>query len=159
MIRAVTTFFGVGLLPMAPGTFGSLAALPFGLLLTVWGGPLALMLGAGCVFLLGLWATERHTKGGGDHDPSEIVIDEVVGQWIAMAPLAMNIGFFGGDLFIDLFVNLGLSFVLFRVFDITKPFPVSRADRMATPMGVMLDDVLAGIMAAIGLTALVAIFS
>lgn len=159
MIRAITTFFWIGLLPMAPGTLGSFAALPCGFLLVVFGGPFALMMAAGVVFVVGLWATDKETAGAADHDPGHIVIDEVVGQWIALAPLAMKIGFFGGDIFIDLFVNLGLAFLLFRIFDIIKPFPVSWADRMHTPLGVMLDDVIAGIMAAVSVILLVQVFT
>ncbi len=84
------TFFGVGHLRPAPGTWGSLAALPFGWALHALGGTLLLLIGIITVFALGWWATALETKGKDDHDPSEIVIDEVAGQWIALLPLSLG---------------------------------------------------------------------
>ena len=78
-----------------------------------------------------------------DHDPSEIVIDEVAGQWIALLPLAIWPLPFDSAAVYYLF-----GFVAFRIFDITKPGLVGWADRLVGPLGVMLDDVIAGVMAA-----------
>lgn len=143
MSKLIATFFFVGLAPFAPGTFGSLAALPFGWLLAQ-SGPIALLLGVAGSFAIGCWATAAETAGSANHDPGEIVIDEVAGQWLALLPLAFGVTLPGGTLSM-----LAAGFVLFRLFDILKPFPVSWADNMNTPLGVMLDDILAGLLAAL----------
>lgn len=145
MSKFIATFGYVGLFPFAPGTAGSLAALPFGLALLALGGASALLAGAVFAFGLGWWATGAMTAGLADHDPSEIVIDEVAGQWLALLPLATLPALWTTNAM----VALAAGFVLFRLFDITKPFPVSWADNMTTPFGVMFDDILAGLMAAI----------
>lgn len=146
MIRAITSLLGVGLIPRAPGTWGSLVALPVGFILALLG-PFVLLTATGIAFGIGWWATDRLTDGMDDHDPSEVVVDELVGQWITLVPLSMGIGIGIGDPTYDIPLNLLMAFCLFRLFDITKPFPVSYFDRIATPLGVMLDDVAAGIMA------------
>ncbi len=153
MSRMITTFFGAGLAPVAPGTFGSLAALPTGYGLHVLGGPVLLSLGVVLAFFVGLWATKVETAGKDDHDPSEIVIDEVAGQWIALMPLSIGLSMAGAAPHVFPWPGWVGAFVMFRLFDIWKPWPVSWADRKETPVGVMLDDVLAGVMAAIVVTA------
>ena len=152
MIRVFSTFFGAGLLPIAPGTWGSLVALPLGFLLHYGGGFPFLLAATIIIFALGLWATDKATAGKEDHDPSEIVIDEVVGQWIALMPLSFGLWHQGFEPSVFPWPGWVGAFVLFRVFDVWKPWPVSWADNMHTPLGVMLDDVLAGIMAAIVVT-------
>jgi phosphatidylglycerophosphatase A len=148
MSRLIATFGYVGLLRPAPGTWGSLAALPL-----AWGlhglGGFPLLAGATVLlFFVGLRATARLTAGEADPDRSEIVVDEVVGQWIALWPLSA--GLWHADAAPWTFPWPGWvgGFLMFRIFDIWKPWPVSRADAMPTPLGVMLDDVLAGLMAA-----------
>lgn len=147
LTRFITTFGGAGLLPKAPGTWGSLAALPFAYLLHMLGGFPLLVIASLCVFALGWWATAKETAGQTDHDPSEIVIDEVAGQWIAL--WALSAGLWFSDPASTLFPWPGVigGFLLFRLFDIAKPWPVSRFDRMTTSFGVMMDDVAAGLMA------------
>ncbi|MEM6696720.1 MAG: phosphatidylglycerophosphatase A, partial [Pseudomonadota bacterium] len=88
--RAISQVFGVGLIKPAPGTWGSLVALPLAYLLHLAGGPVLLVVAIICAFILGLWATATTTRGLEDHDPSEIVIDEVVGQWIALLPVSLG---------------------------------------------------------------------
>lgn len=149
MIRIITTFFGAGLLPKAPGTWGSLVALPIGWLLHGLGGPFLLAVAAIFAFVLGLWATKIETQGSDDHDPSSIVIDEVVGIWIALLPLSLGMWMNDQPQWLFPYPGWITAFLAFRLFDIWKPWPVGWADRMHTPMGVMLDDVIAGIMAAI----------
>ncbi len=134
----IATFFLVGRLPRAPGTFGSLAALPILYLLHVHWGAIAVGLFAGTVAILGTWATAAYLRGTEESDPGSIVIDEVLGQAIAVlvlsaAPLPYLFGF-----------------VLFRIFDIVKPWPANIIDaRMKSAAGVMLDDVVAGIYAGV----------
>ena len=145
MMRFISTWFGVGLMKPAPGTWGSFAALPCAWALHVLGGFPLLVVATIAIFFLGWWTTHGATLGAADHDPSEIVIDEVAGQWLALLPLATLPALWTTNAM----AALAAGFVLFRLFDITKPFPVSWADNMTTPFGVMFDDILAGLMAAI----------
>lgn len=152
MSRIVATFFYVGYLKPAPGTWGSLAALPVAFLLHGLGGFPALATATAVAFLLGTWATGRETEGSPDKDPSEIVIDEVVGMWIALWPLSAGLWLGGAEPWVFPWPGWVGAFVLFRLFDIWKPGPVGWADRQPGAMGVMLDDVIAGAMAAVVVT-------
>lgn len=131
-VAFIATWFGSGLLPKAPGTWGSLAALPPALLIVHYGGTEVLALGALVAFALGLWAADRYAKAEGKADPSQIVIDEVAAQWLVLAiapqtPLAW-----------------AAAFLCFRFFDVVKPWPVSLADRkIKGGFGIMLDDIVA----------------
>lgn len=101
-------------------------------------GPYGLWLATAAVFLIGVWASESFTRRTARKDPGIIVIDEVAGQWLALAAAPLDpFYYFAG-------------FVLFRVADITKPWPASWADRkLDDGLGVMLDDIFAGLYAAI----------
>ncbi len=156
MTRLIATFFYVGYLRPAPGTWGSLAALPVGWLLYSVGGLWAILIGIISAFGLGWWATIAETKGQEDHDPSEIVIDEVAGQWIALLPVFYGASMMGVSV-TALWPGWIASFVLFRLFDITKPWIIGHADRRGDALGVMLDDIYAGIFAAIGTIAVAAL--
>ncbi|WP_338548176.1 phosphatidylglycerophosphatase A family protein [Roseovarius phycicola] len=149
----IATAFCVGHLRPASGTWGSFAALPGGWLLHVLGGPVLLVAATLLAFALGWWATALETKGKEDHDPSEIVIDEVVGQWIAILPLSIGATHAGAAI-TALWPGWIAAFILFRFFDITKLGPIGWADRRNDALGVMLDDVIAGVFAAIGVLAL-----
>jgi phosphatidylglycerophosphatase A len=128
----LATWFGVGLLPKAPGTWGSLAALPFAWVIHREAGPLALAVAAAILFLIGWWASESYVRLSGDKDPQAVVIDEVAAQWLVLAVAPLS------------FWHFAAGFVFFRAADIIKPFPASWAER-ALPggLGVMADDVLA----------------
>ncbi|MEM9550997.1 MAG: phosphatidylglycerophosphatase A [Pseudomonadota bacterium] len=154
---AIATVAGVGYLRPAPGTWGSLAALPLAWGLHVAGGFPALALASLLAFAAGWWATVQMTAGASDHDPSEIVVDEVVGQWIALLALSWPAWTMQIDI-LRLWPGWIAAFVLFRLFDILKPGPVGWADRRNDPLGVMLDDVIAGALAAIGVVALAGIW-
>ncbi|WP_294621527.1 phosphatidylglycerophosphatase A [uncultured Roseovarius sp.] len=147
--RSIATFFYVGHLRPAPGTWGSLAAIPVAWGLHALGGPILLTLGVILSFALGWWATALETKGKSDHDPSEIVIDEVAGQWLAFLPVSIGAAHTGAAL-TALWPGWITAFVLFRLFDIWKPGPVGWADRRGDALGVMLDDIIAGVFAALG---------
>jgi phosphatidylglycerophosphatase A len=136
----LATWFGCGLMHPAPGTWGTLGGLPLGLILLVLGGKIALGIGLLMVIIIGFWAITKFEAMTGEHDSGIIVIDEVAGLWIALAAATL-----------EPFSILG-AFVLFRFFDILKPWPVSYFDRMGGAKGVMLDDIMAGIYAAIVLT-------
>jgi phosphatidylglycerophosphatase A len=148
MNTLIATFGYVGYMRPASGTWGSAAAIPFAWLIFLFGGWFLLAASAIIVFLLGWWATKAHIAGGDNHDPSEVVIDEVVGQWIALIPIAIGAGPAGVN-FWALWPGILTAFFAFRLFDIWKPGPIGWADRRGDALGVMLDDVFAGIAAAI----------
>ena len=128
---------GIGFIPIASGTFGSLAGLMIGYLLNLLSYNLFFLF-IPTLFILGVIASNTYQKMTGEKDSSVIVIDEVVGQLIAMMFVMDNI------------VLVFISFIIFRIFDILKPWPASYADKkMSDGFGVMLDDVFAGIYAAI----------
>jgi len=157
MTRLIATFFYVGYIRPAPGTWGSLAALPFAWIIITISGGYGLILTSIMAYALGLWATKVETAGTDNHDPSEIVIDEVAGQWIALLPVAFGAAMMGIDT-LQLWPGWIAAFALFRLFDITKPSLVGWADKRDDATGVMLDDVIAGIFAAIGVIVLGALY-
>ncbi|GFE66891.1 phosphatidylglycerophosphatase A family protein [Litoreibacter roseus] len=148
MIRAIATVGYVGLIKPAPGTWGSLAAIPLAWLVFLAGGWLALAVGCVASFAIGWWATLKLTQSGTDKDPSYIVIDELAGQWIALLPVAIGATHAQAG-FWQLWPGVVTAFIAFRLFDIWKPGPVGWADRRGDALGVMLDDVIAGFGAAL----------
>lgn len=143
----IATWFGSGLLPKIPGTWGSAAALPFAWGIMWFGGPKVLLVCAIVAFVVGIWAAGMYSKHSGIKDAGPIVIDEVAGQWLTLIPAGLD-----PVLFL-------IGFFLFRAADILKPWPANWADReLSGGLGVMLDDVFAGIYAAIGLQAFIWVF-
>jgi phosphatidylglycerophosphatase A len=139
----IATGLGVGLLPKAPGTWASLAALPLGWLICSWGGAIALGLAAVGVFIVGWWASEATARASRAHDPGFVVIDEIAAQLVVLlaAPLKWPLYL--------------AAFLLFRLFDIWKPFPVNWLDRhLKGGIGIMLDDMAAAIYALLVLIAI-----
>jgi phosphatidylglycerophosphatase A len=157
MMRLIVTFGGVGLLRPAPGTWGSAAAIPAAWVLHGLLGFPGLAIATLLAFALGWWATAVYTAQTGKHDPSEVVIDEVVGQWIALWPLSAGLWHAGVDPWVFPYPGWVGAFIMFRLFDIWKPGPVGWADRRADPFGVMVDDVIAGLMAALVVAAAAAV--
>ncbi|TRD15719.1 phosphatidylglycerophosphatase A family protein [Palleronia caenipelagi] len=151
--RAVATFGYVGLLRPAPGTWGSLAALPVFWLLHALGGPVLVLLAIALVTGIGLWSIRLEGARTGVKDASEIVIDEVAGQWIALLPVSLGAAHVSMEI-TALWPGWIAAFVLFRAFDIRKPGPVGWADRRPGALGVMLDDLIAGVFAGIGVVIL-----
>lgn len=149
MIARTATFlatFGYsGLIRPAPGTWGTVAGVPFAWLLGEWGGAPVMAAAAVAAFVIGWWAAQVHmTATGNMHDPSEIVIDEVAGLWVACIAVPENN-----------WLWLLAAFLLFRLFDIWKPGPIGWADRrIKGALGVMVDDIVAGVAAALCLLAL-----
>ena len=148
MIRAIVTFGYVGLLRPAPGTWGSLAAVVLAVLAYQAGFALAVPLGCVVVTVLGFWAVPRAIAGQADKDPSEIVIDEVAGQWLALSFTLLPLWWHDAGL-LAAWPGVVVPFVLFRLFDIWKPWLVGRADRRGDGAGVMLDDLWAGLFAGV----------
>ena len=149
MNKLISTFFGVGLLKPAPGTWGSLAALPFFWMTYEIAGLSGVLLISAATFYFGLKATENYSIQTQSHDASEVVIDEVVGQFIALMPVALGATMMGVAIE-RLWPGWLAAFVLFRIFDIFKPGIIGRMDKGTTALSVMLDDVFAGFFAAIG---------
>ena len=136
----LATWFGVGYLPKAPGTWGSLAALPFAWLIMTAGGQILLFVSILITFVIGWWASEVYIQREGGKDPGPVVIDEVVGQWLTLSVVTPDL------------IIYGLGFLLFRIFDVFKPWPIGLADRRIDGgFGIMIDDVLAGVYAAASL--------
>jgi phosphatidylglycerophosphatase A len=139
MSRLLATWFYVGLLPKMPGTYGSLAAVLCALPLLYWLTPIQLALAALAVFFVGVWVSAAYARRRGVKDPSEVVIDEVAGQWLALVPAALSAPW-----------TLLAAFVLFRFFDILKPWPIRWLDRrLPGGWGIMADDMAAGAAAAL----------
>ncbi len=157
LARMIGTLMGVGNIRPAPGTWGSLAALPLAWLVHLIGGFPLLLIAVLSAFFKGWWATAKMTKGSDDHDPSEIVVDELVGQWIALLPLSYAAWNMGVNVLV-MWPGWIAAFVLFRLFDIWKPWLVGWADRRGDALGVMLDDVIAGVFAAVGVLVLAALY-
>jgi phosphatidylglycerophosphatase A len=130
----LATWFGCGLSPVAPGTVGTIGALPLWLLVRR-GGPIAVVATACAMTGIGVWASNVVVRDSGEKDPQRIVIDEVAGVLFALAASKGT-------------SSAALAVVLFRLFDITKPFPARRAEKLPEGWGVMMDDVVAGLLAA-----------
>jgi phosphatidylglycerophosphatase A len=141
----LATWFGIGLLPSAPGSWASLAALP-----VAWGirslfGLAGLTTAAVVAFFIGWWAAGVVAKASAVDDPGAVVIDEVAGQWTVLLASPREP------------LLYALAFVLFRAFDIWKPWPAGWADRNVTGgLGIVLDDLLAAVYAILVLSALLA---
>lgn len=134
----LSTWFGAGLLRPAPGTWGTVAALPFAWVISAYFTPWFLLPASIAIFALGVWSSARYSKATDTHDASEIVIDEVAGIWLALAFAPVSLTAFA------------LAFVLFRFFDITKPWPIGWADKtLPGGLGIMTDDMIAGAFAGI----------
>ncbi|MBX3041478.1 MAG: phosphatidylglycerophosphatase A [Bdellovibrionaceae bacterium] len=128
-------FFGVGRLPYGPGTWGTLAAVPLAAGL-MWLGPFWHMTATLLLFPLSVLAAQFYCRDCGVHDAGEVVIDEVLGFLITMVMMPLT------------WQAFVMGFVLFRILDILKPFPISYLDRKVEGgFGVILDDVVAGLIA------------
>ena len=134
MERLVATGAGVGHVPVAPGTAGSLlgAALCFPLLSLPW----PVYLGATLLLTaVAVWAAGRVAADLGQADPSQVVIDEVAGMWFAAIYLPPTV------------YDVTVCFLLFRLFDVVKPAPIPRLERLPGGFGIVADDVAAGLLA------------
>ncbi len=147
-MKIITTVFGVGYLRPAPGTWASAFALAVGLAINTLLGFPALVLATVLVTALGFWACGRDLAGRPGADPSEVVIDEVAGQWIALLFPACAFWWRGWEGVMP-YPGWVAAFVFFRLFDIWKPWLVGRADRRGDAAGVMLDDLWAGLFAGV----------
>lgn len=148
MTRILTTFFGIGLLRPAPGTWGSLVAVLLGWAIYRYLGFPALLVATVAVSLIAYWAIGVELADRPGDDPGEIVIDEVAGQWLALLFPAAAFWGRGFEGWLPYPAALA-AFLLFRLFDIWKPWLVGRADRRGDAPGVLYDDLWAGLFAGI----------
>ncbi|MCA3425608.1 MAG: phosphatidylglycerophosphatase A [Roseomonas sp.] len=132
----VATMGGIGRLKPAPGTWGSLVVLPLVLV-----GPLAVLLLALLISIIGFYAVREVLRDTPNQDPGWIVVDEAAGMLLALAGLSVSASIWG----------VVIAFGLFRAFDILKPWPISWADQQEGAFGVMLDDIVAGALVALAL--------
>jgi phosphatidylglycerophosphatase A len=143
---ALSSCLGLGLIPVAQGSFGALAGIPLAIGLA----RLVPLAGAYLLFffiLLAIWAAGKSAGALGTGDPAEVVIDETAGQLLTLFLLPAT-GF-----------NLCLGFILFRLFDILKPYPIRRLEEIGGGSGIVLDDLLAGVYGNVCLRLLSFIFS
>jgi phosphatidylglycerophosphatase A len=143
MIKIATwlaTWLYSGYLKPASGTWGTLAGLPLCLVTAYYLGAIGIILGALILFCIGLWASSLYQNHTHKHDPSEIVIDEVAGMMIACTPLLYHFDV----------ITIIACFVLFRILDAVKEGPVGWCDKNINgALGVMIDDIVAGLMTTI----------
>ena len=132
----IATWFGLGFSPIAPGTVGTLAALPLYFALRGFG-PLAVLAAAFLLTLAGVWAAGIVSEHTGTDDPQIVVVDEVAGVLVALAFAPRTVA------------GVAIAVVAFRIFDMTKPFPAGAAERLPGGWGIVIDDVVAGVWAAV----------
>ncbi len=171
----IATGFGIGYIPKAPGTFGSLLAFPLYIIMTYLvsmgkGGVRSisafelinyLLMLTTALFFLGIWAADQYSELHNKEDPKEVVIDEIVGQLLTICLVILLLPYIGGESIMKFkehginefklgLYNLIASFIFFRLMDITKPWPIDYFDKkIKGGLGIMLDDVVAAIFAVI----------
>jgi phosphatidylglycerophosphatase A len=130
-IKTITTFFGVGHLPLIPGTFGSIAGV--GVYFLIKANLLLYLAGIGLFLFLGFWFSGYTERIYGQKDPRFVVIDEVAGMLLSLLFVPFSIG------------AVIIGFVLFRILDTLKPSPAGSLQKLHGGIGIMIDDVIAGI--------------
>ena len=130
----LATCFKIGHLPIASGTWGSLAAVIGWWLWLQYLDPLVFIVLIITIFIIGVFATNIIIDHTGEKDPSRVVIDEVAGQWLGLLMLPDSVLYIFG------------AFILFRFLDILKPWPIRKLEQFPKGWGVMLDDMLAGLL-------------
>jgi phosphatidylglycerophosphatase A len=135
----------VGYFPIAPGTAGSLAGLVVYMLVRWIDVPAFELAMIGLVLILGIWSASIAERRLNLKDPGPVVIDEVLGMLITLALLPLSLA------------GVLVGFVLFRIFDVVKPYPASRLEALHGGLGIMLDDAVAGLYAYVSLRALLAL--
>jgi phosphatidylglycerophosphatase A len=140
--RAIATSFGCGYSPVAPGTSGSLAAIAIALALHVWlgWGREAFVILAALLLIPGIWAADVVAKLEGREDPGLVVVDEVIGQWITLAGAStLN------------WKSWLAALALFRLLDVWKPPPARQLENLPGGLGIVADDVMAGLYGALAI--------
>jgi phosphatidylglycerophosphatase A len=138
----LATWFGCGLFPVAPGTVGTLGAVPL-YVLAMREGRWGVAGSAFAVFVVGVWAASVVSERRREKDPQVVVVDEVAGFLVTMLPVGVLS-----------WRSIAIGFVLFRVLDVVKPWPARQLERMPSGWGIVLDDVAAGALGACVMAAL-----
>ena len=147
LFRLIVTFFFIGNVRIAPGTIASFATVMIFYAFAKYFNVFSFMLTISTITILSFFAVSAYSTDFLEKDRSEIVIDEVIGQSIALLPLLIFVENTSPKFFMCL-----ISLLFFRFFDIVKPFPINKVDKINNTFGVIFDDVLAGIFAALLLT-------
>jgi len=136
----LATWFGCGYSPAAPGTAGSAAGIAIAWALISLGGisPLWLLPLTVVMTPVAIWAAGATARDLGNEDPGLVVVDEVLGQWLTAAAISHVT-----------WQSYVLAFALFRIFDITKPWPIRKLERLHGGLGIVADDLLAGVYGAV----------
>lgn len=136
----LATWFGCGYFPWGPGTIGALAALAIAVLVeSHFGGTRQFLLAITLMLLMpATWAANKTAQVSGNSDPGKVVVDEVLGQWVTLV---------GATAYNP--ISFLTAFVLFRLFDIWKPGPIRRLERLPGGYGIMADDLAAGVLGAL----------
>ena len=137
IISLIVTFGGLGNVRHFPGTVGSLAGLFLGVFIIFFFNHNIFLMSFFILTLIGIFATDEYLKSSKNNDPQEVVIDEVLGQWIAIACVPFTAS------------SLILAFVISRILHIGKPFPINKIEAIIGYIGVIGDDILAGVVTAI----------
>ena len=137
LAKIISTIFYIGYSKYLPGTIGSLLAIPTGILILKIGGIVALLIFIFILTLIALFSIEIYIKEHQSSDPKEIIIDEFIGQLIVLIFTSFS----------SLAIFIG--FLLFRFFDISKLYPVNKVEKIRGPIGVLADDIVAGLMTCI----------
>ena len=137
LAKIISTIFYIGYSKYFPGTIGSLLAIPTGMLILKIGGVVALLIFIFILTLIALFSIEIYIKEHQSSDPKEIIIDEFIGQLIVLIFTSFS----------SLAIFIG--FLLFRFFDISKLYPVNKVEKIRGPIGVLADDIVAGLMTCI----------
>jgi len=138
MSKLISSMFYIGFIPGAPGTYGSLAAAAALYFIGQYGNwitPATLLAGVGIITLIGIPTSAQAAKKAGDEDPSYVVIDEVAGQALTFFFVPFSV------------MNIVIGFAAFRAFDIWKPWPIRKLEPLPHGVGIMADDLLAGVYA------------
>lgn len=159
MIWAISTFLGAGHLRPASGTWASVITVALAVLAYQAGWALLVPLGFVLATVAGFWAVPQYLRRHGGEDPSEVVIDEVAGQLLALSFTVIPLWRHGvADIALAAWPAWVAPLLLFRLFDIWKPWIIGRADRRGDAAGVMLDDLWAGLFAGIGSVVLAGLY-
>tara|TARA_B100000035_G_scaffold135898_1_gene115816 strand:- start:482 stop:967 length:486 start_codon:yes stop_codon:yes gene_type:complete len=146
----IASLGGIGLIPLAPGTFGSIFAWFVFIIMSHF---VDMLIYTICIVFIAIWVCEKASVNLIQKDHKSIVIDELAGMWVALVPVI----YFASDQF-ERIIYACLALVFFRVFDILKPFPISYFDKKyKNGFGIVLDDIIAGIFSGI-LSVLIVVF-
>ena len=154
MVKLYVTFFGLGFIPFASGTIGSLVGVATWLVLREIIPPWTMIFVILLLFLFSWVLTEIYVQQKNrKHDPSEVIVDEIIGQWVSLIPLIYLDHIQYPQTNNHMYFLIFISFILFRFFDILKPWPISIVDQQSNSLSILFDDILAGIISSICITA------